>query len=254
MKIVILADSVALPRPKGAGNIPYESTYPYILDRALRARLGNESPLLIERGMRSRTVTDVITDWHEEIDLKQADVAIVHVGGNDCAPRVFMPWERRVIEKLPMRKFRTNLLRWEKKYKRNLLLVMPNRCYVPLSQFKHKVEEIVKLAAHSKLKCVFFVDIMPVTERIIHHLLGVAKNVEQYNKVLGAQAKHSGVSVIDISELVRREGGLDKVTFDGMHYNEAGHRMLANELESRIFALVERESAGAGPRLKRATK
>ena len=56
MKVVILADSLALPREEVGGERCFEACYPYLLHESLRDEFGKEAPLIIERGMRLRTV------------------------------------------------------------------------------------------------------------------------------------------------------------------------------------------------------
>ena len=89
MKIVVMADSLAMAR-EGETNVAYETTYPYLLDQWLRQRFGSRAPLLIERGMRRRTIEYVLDEWYELVDLRKPEVVIVHVGIVDCAPRVFL--------------------------------------------------------------------------------------------------------------------------------------------------------------------
>jgi len=55
MKIVVMADSLAMAR-EGETNVAFEATYPYLLDQSLRRRFQAEAPLVIERGMRRRTI------------------------------------------------------------------------------------------------------------------------------------------------------------------------------------------------------
>lgn len=238
-KIVVLGDSICLPRAKGAGNIPYESTYPYLLDQALRRRYGAESPIVIECGMRSRTIRDAVSDWNEEVYLKAADIVIVQVGGNDCAPRVFQSWEQRMLERMPFRGLRYRILRFERKYRRQLLLAMPKRVFTTLKAFWTKVGELVARAEHQKLDRLILITIMPVTEKINYHLPGVGKAVHQYNEAFLAHASNPRVRVIDVGELYQRHGGIEAVSLDGMHINEFGHKVLAAELERVVTESLE---------------
>lgn len=238
-KIVILGDSICLPRAKGAGNIPYEATYPYLLDQALRKRYGEESPIVIECGMRSRTIRDVVSDWHEEVYLKAADIVIVQVGGNDCAPRVFQSWEQRMVDRLPLRGLRNRILRFERKYRRQLLLAMPRRVFTTLKAFWSRVNELVVRAENQKLDRLIFVTVMPVTEKINYYLPGVAKAVHQYNEAFLSHAMHPRVRIVNVGELYGKHGGIEAVSLDGMHINEHGHRVLAAELERVIVEALE---------------
>jgi hypothetical protein len=52
-KVVIFADSQALPRGKTWGNLPVELTYPWLMQQLLKQEHGDRAPVIIERGMRN---------------------------------------------------------------------------------------------------------------------------------------------------------------------------------------------------------
>ena len=78
-KISILADSLALPRPPGEGDLLLEETYPYFLEHLCRQQYGINAPIVMEHGKRFRTIDQVVEDWPELVIVKQADIAIVMV-------------------------------------------------------------------------------------------------------------------------------------------------------------------------------
>lgn len=242
MRIVILADSTALARAKSAGNIPYENTYPYLLEQSMKERFGADGPTFIERGMRSRTIEDVVKDWYDEVELKNADIVIVHVGGNDAAPRVFLPHEREFLETIPFGWLRNQIFLWEKKYKRHLIRLIPNRVNVPLRRFRQKVAETIERASHSKLTRLILVNIVPINHRLEYLCPGIGKNTELYNRVLAEQASHPKVTVVNVRDLVPRHGGINRVILeDGMHLTRYGHQAIASELEAEILKVMEKE-------------
>jgi lysophospholipase L1-like esterase len=243
MKIVILADSLALARQEGGGNIPFEFTYPYSLDQSLRKRLGQDSPLVIERGMRSRTIERVLDDWFEQVELKAADVVIVRVGVVDCAPRVFLRRECGFIENLRPKRLRKLILNFVNKNKSRIVLLR-RLVYVPPARFKRLVEEMVQRARSCKVVSLLLINIISPPDPLEQRSQGFQKNVRIYNQILSEQVDGRSIQLIDLNSLVQQEGGPEQLTIDGIHINEEGHRILARELEAHIL-LLRNESFAA---------
>lgn len=242
MKVVILADSLALPRQEGEGNIAYEATYPYLLDQSLRQQLAQRAPFIIERGMRSRTIEQVREEWFEMVELRAADVVIVHIGIVDCAPRIFLPRERAFVQKMRPARLRVRFLNFVHKHRRRIIEMRP-RVYVPVEKFRHAVEEIVKKARACGVRSLIFVNIIAPPEQMEQRSPGFRQNVEDYNRILQSQVNEQWIRVVDLNNLIRQNGGPDRLMVDGIHINEAGHRMLAQELERHILNLLEDHAA-----------
>jgi lysophospholipase L1-like esterase len=240
MKVVILADSLALPRQAGEGDIPYEATYPYLLDQSLRRQSNQRAPWIIERGMRSRTIESVLDEWFEMVELRGAEVVVVHVGIVDCAPRVFMPRERAFVERLRPARVRVRFLDFVHRHRRRIIQ-MRGRVYVPAWKFKARVEEVVRRARASGVRSLVFINIIEPPSQMEERSPGFRRNVEDYNRILQAQADGQGVHLIDLDRLIREGGGPEELTVDGIHVNRTGHRMLAQELERHLLSLLEDE-------------
>lgn len=236
MKIVILADSLALAREEGGGNIPFEATYPYLLDRSLRQRLGQDSPLVIERGMRSRTIERVLDDWFEQVELKAADVVIVHIGIVDCAPRVFLRRERGFVENLRPECLRKLILNFVNKNRRQIVRLR-RLVYVPPARFKRLVEEMVQQARSCKVRSLLLINIISPPDPLERRSPGFQNNVKIYNQILSDQVDGRSIQLLDLNSLVQQRGGPEQLTIDGIHINEEGHRILARQLEAHILML-----------------
>jgi lysophospholipase L1-like esterase len=59
-----------------------------------------------------------------------------------------------------------------------------------------------------------------------------------YNQILKAHADADGVHLIDLDRMIKEAGGVEQLTVDGIHLNEAGHAMLAREIEEHVLSLV----------------
>lgn len=236
MKIVVMADSLAMPRQEGEGNIPFEATYPYLLDQSLRRQLGKQAPVIIERGMRRRTIEYVLDEWFELVELRAPDVVVVHVGIVDCAPRVFLRRERQFVENLRPAVLRNFVLNFVRKHRRAVVR-MRGRAYVPPQRFRALVAQVIQKAKQDRLRLLVFVNIIAPPAAMEERSPGFNENVATYNQILQEQAQGEGIRLIDLNQLISAGGGSEKLTIDGIHINEAGHAMLAREIENHIMSL-----------------
>jgi|RhiMetdeSRZDD1v2_1073273.scaffolds.fasta_scaffold309969_2 acyl-CoA thioesterase I len=243
MKVVILADSLALPREEVGGERCFEATYPFVLHELLRRKFGASSPMVIERGMRLRTVEAVLTDWHEQVTLRNADVVVVHVGVVDCAPRIFLRRENAFISKRPSW-IREPILKFVHDYRRQIIQKRP-RVYVPLPRFQRHVEEVTQKARKSDLLSLVYVNIVEPPDSTEYRSPGFQQNVQRYNQVLLSQASQPRVTLIDFNRSISQQGGSDKLTTDGVHLNESAHQILAQQLENHISSLFGAQKEAA---------
>ena len=240
MKIVIFADSLALPREEEAGNVPYENTYPYLLDQSLRELYGKRSPIVHERGERRRSIKDVLLDWQEQVDRRKADIVIIQVGIVDCAPRVFLPGERKIMSLVRPSELRETILNHVRKNRRRIISMRPNRVYVPIDLFEQCVDKIVYRGYKSGLHSLIFINIISPSDTLEYRSPGFQKNVNHYNlrleqRVLGNKM----VKLIDFNELIRQHGGTELLTVEGMHPNSTGHALLAQSLSDTIIKFID---------------
>jgi len=235
MKIVVMADSLAMAR-EGETNVAYETTYPYLLEQRLRERFGAQAPLIIERGMRRRTIEYVLDEWYELVDLRKADVVVIHVGIVDCAPRVFLRRERQFVENLRPGFLREFVLGKVHRHRR-AIVNMRKKVYVPPDRFNGLVAQVMAKAKESKLRSLVMVNIITPPAEMDERSPGFIRNVGVYNEILKAHANGSGVHLIDLDGMIKAAGGVEQLTVDGIHINEAGHEMLAKEIEKHVLSL-----------------
>lgn len=240
MKIVILADSLALPREEDGNKILYEATYPFLLDQSLREHLKERAPLVIERGMRRRTIEYVLDDWLEMVEMRRPEVVVVHVGIVDCAPRVFLRREGQLVEKLRPAALKKFVFDFVHRHRRRIIELRP-RVYVDPVRFKNLVERVVEKAREFDVRSLIFINIITPPDEMEGRSPGFQKNVEIYNRILSEQGAAAGVDVIDLNKLIQQKGGTSKLTVDGIHINEVGHKMLAQELEKHFLSTIETE-------------
>jgi lysophospholipase L1-like esterase len=230
-----MADSLAMAR-EGETNISFEATYPYLLDQWLRRRFQSDAPLVIERAMRRRTIEYVLDEWYELVDLRKADVVVVHVGIVDCAPRVFLRRERQFVENLRPTFLRESILRNVHQHRRAIVKIR-KKVYVPAERFARHVGQVVERAKQSKLRSLLFVNIIMPPAEMDERSPGFIKNVGVYNEILKSHANGAGVHLIDLDRMIKEAGGVEQLTVDGIHINETGHLILAREIETHILSL-----------------
>jgi len=236
MKIVVMADSLAMAR-EGESNVAYETTYPYLLDQWLRQRFGSQAPLVSERGMRRRTIEYVLDEWYELVDLRKTDVVVVHVGIVDCAPRVFLRRERQFVENLRPGFLRRSILDYVHRHRR-AVVNMRKKVYVPPERFNALVGQVMAKAKASELRSLVIVNIITPPAEMDERSPGFIRNVGIYNEILRTHAEANGAHLIDIDRLIKEAGGVEQLTVDGIHINEAGHKMLAQEIEKHVLSLI----------------
>lgn len=239
-KVVILADSLALPR-EGVDDIPYEATYPFLLEQRLRLRSPADLPIIMERGMRRRTIEYVLDDWLELVELRRPDLVIIHVGIVDCAPRLFLRRERQVIENLRWGWLRNLILSFVHKHRARIIRWRP-RVYVPLARFNRLVDQVVEQARRLGVPLVFVNIIEPPLE-LEKRSPGFQRNVELYNQVLESKIDGTAVQLIDVNCLIAQDGGPNALMVDGIHINRKGHLILARELERLIVQHLKPQPA-----------
>jgi lysophospholipase L1-like esterase len=240
-KVLILADSLALPR-EGADDIPYESTYPYLLEERLR-RHYRVPPIILERGMRRRTIEYVLDEWFELVELRTPDLIIIHVGIVDCAPRIFLRRERQFVEGLRWRRLRESILKFVHQH-RAWIIRTRRRVYVPLDRFRPLVQNVVDKARQQKTPVVF-VNIIEPADEIEKRSPGFQENVRLYNQVLAGHADGQHVLLVDLNSIVIEHGSAQMLTADGIHIDRQGHELLAGELEKIIHQFLKPQTESA---------
>ncbi len=231
MRIVILADSLALPRGQTWGDIPYEETYPYLLDRMLRKGYPEHQPVVHEHGARFRTILRVVEDWEDAVELRRADAAIVHVGIVDCAPRVLSPSERRMVARIRPAILRSAVVSLAHRMRRVSIRLRGERPYLTESEFREGVRNVVRRARAHGLRALVFVNMLVPTDELEHRSPGFQRNATRYNRILAEECRESGI-LVDLNDIAIQHGGVAAITVDGMHPNRKGHRLLAAALSA----------------------
>ncbi len=242
LKIAIVADSLALPRPADAGLVRYEETYPVLLRRMLCNAVPDREVLIAERGQRFRTMGSVLQDWTEIVEYRQPHFVVVHVGIVDCAPRIFSANERSRLERLRPALLRRAVLWAIRKLRPLLISARAQRVYTRLPDFETACRSVLERARESGVQHVIVVNILQPTAELESRSPGYIANHAAYNTVLRSVCADKDVVLLDYDRLVQQAGGTAAMTVDGMHPNPAGHHLLAQAICEAIAEKLQKYS------------
>jgi len=237
MRIVVLADSMAMPRLEQGCMIYWDDTWPYLLEQSLRNR-GIESEV-INCASRSRTA-DTLTglDFLEHIIWKRPQAIILQVGIVDCTPRVFSKREKKLLNYpfVPAR-----LRDWLVNYRsaRRPRLVKRN----PLGKVDTPPEKFRDFLAHffskvTALESDIQLIVLPVVANIPMMEMrspGYGENVRLYNDILKSCSLAAKACWLDPGELFAEAEVRNHFCADGYHLNEAGTRRIAAAIGSLLM-------------------
>jgi len=245
VKIVIIADSLALPRPPEAGLVHYEETYPVLLQRLLGQPSEGIEFLVAERGKRFRTMADCVRDWTEVVAYRNPRIVVVQTGIVDCAPRVFSQTERQFIERIRPRLLQRLVLAVVARCRPFLVRLRKNRVYEPLDGFAEACRNVIERARNDGIADLFFLNILTPTAELDARSPGYISNQRAYNDALTKACAGTHAQVLDIDGAFRQAGGTAALTVDGMHPNASGHRMIAIILRNAILNTAQPRTAHA---------
>lgn len=209
-KIVILSDSLALPRKIGEDLVPWEDTYPF----NLKEHLASFEIINVSLGGAS------IKDLRKQVNyykILKPDILILQCGIVDAAPRAFGRIEIELIKKL-------HLFRLTKHFYRPLVRYRAHH-YANLKTFTKLLKEI---KSEISAKHFFVLGILPPNPSYEKQLPGVSVSIERYNEAL----KKAADCYID-SESIPKSG----IAPDHHHLNGIGHDFFFRKIQEKIQEL-----------------
>lgn len=225
MNIGIFSDSLSLPRPLDERDpIFYAEVYSSLVAAELR-KFGME--VNIENfGKRNRTTADELDPWLEDIAYRDFDVIIVHVGINDCVPRLISKRMNKWIKSLSPR-LQTNVVRLFKVLETlHLIKRKVSKAYVSLGKFSRNIKEwLAKLKGTEK---VIFIGIAPPGNFLKKKNQNIEAVVFKYNEAIKKIALDNNCRFISISQD-------EYLYYDGIHLNKEGHKFIANNILKELL-------------------
>lgn len=209
-QILIITDSLGFPRLEPEV-VVYDDTYIALLKQAF------PNCDFIHQGMGGATIDKLITHAAYFFGSLKPDLVFVQSGIVDAAPRTTTYTEHQIIKRLPIV---GNLIgKIIKKYSRQIRNYR-KITYTPPDKFKRSIEHLQKNFTN-----VYWIGIIPATDKYEEHLPGVRKNIEIYNEILEKYG-HGFVSTKTFDE--------NDLMTDFHHLSVSGHKKMFEILSERI--------------------
>lgn len=227
--LLVLGDSLGLPRTdrKSGRQHGAENTYSWMLGHPTRPY---QPTSLCQRYF---TTTDALELLREEPALAHTEAALIHLGLNDCAKRIFLEPERLALSLLPVA-LRNEMLKFAKLYRTALLSRLAARHYVPLEQFQRNLDVLIDALRNGGCGKVVLTTIILPPSRTWPATPGVNENFARYNLAIMEAAARNGGIVLDLNRLVAERGMQEMLIEDGMHLSDAGHKMFTRDVVAKL--------------------
>lgn len=228
-RLLVLADSLGLPRPddKGGDDLGAERTYPMLL---LDGLPDHSVDSWCQRYFTTRDILDVL---HGHPDLGVGADVLVHIGLNDCANRMFLEPERLALDLLPAAT-KERIVGFAQRYRRLVLSNLPEYHYVAPHDFAANLSAILELLSRRGARRVVVTTIILPPIRFWGATPGIQRNFGRYNQMLMDAAADHGALLFDADRHIWARQHEGVLLPDGMHLSLAGHRMFADEVAALL--------------------
>ena len=218
-KIIIIADSVSMPRP----GVPYEDTWIY--------RIKKEFPHydFIDRSARGSNSARLVTEGGGGADLLESyrpHMVILQFGMADCAPRLFdkKSMEYRLVSRVLPGGLRTRYIDHVKKHRvRN-----PGITDISPEGFRNNVTAYLERARSISAK-VIIIPILPPSEEYMRKSPHVRENVDHYNEIFREAARK--FPHVRIVEPFLNEADMSGIWVDELHIGAKGAEIIFSALK-----------------------
>ena len=236
-RIVVLADSLSLPRNQGKDVLKWEQTWPWVLQNKLNSSGGNYE--VINCGKRARRVDSINgRDFIEDVILKEPNILIIQVGVVDAAPRIISLKEKILLNN---RFFPSRARKWIIRNRNLKRKEITNKdplakVYTKPGQFKNgliKFDIRVKSDYRSKLEKVIFLPILANLTLMEEKSPGYKSNISLYNKILEEFCCERGYIFLKIDTQFYTNANY--FCSDGYHLNPSGSSSIAMKIKDIIL-------------------
>lgn len=221
-RVVILGDSLGMPRPDEEIAIQYEETYPYLLRSFLKewevisvCKRGNN----VENQVHPQYLFD-------DIEVYNPKYVVIYLGVVDCAPRLFSQRQQKLLRQLPGAMGKRIISFFSNH--RSFFTRLCKKVYVTKVDYQKYMEKLINFVL-AKDAIPIIINIVDTNEENKARSYNFTDNILEYNKILLALTQKYKLQLIDIYNL-----GLDFVLPDGIHLNVKGNE----EVARRIAAII----------------
>jgi acyl-CoA thioesterase I len=238
LRVRVYGDSLALPRPGVVGN---DERYVALLEEWWRSR--GEWVELLDRSRPNQTVLQARTAWSDDNAYfgKAVDVAIVHVGICDCAPRPLKPYERAFVSRLPAAA-RESVVKLVHRFRPQLVQARTIRV-VPVPEFRAAYRAwLPEVVANAKRT--YVLDIAPTNAQMEERSPGFMESIRAYNDIIRETVSELGGTLIGVHAAIAAAPNIDDwvVREDGHHITPRTHRAVFEQIRDRELSVSSRAS------------
>lgn len=235
-RIVVLGDSLALPRPEEKENFPasLDNTYPSIILSRVQSAGDLGGGQIWTHCQRYFTTQNAVDLLEQNQDVLAGAHVIFHLGLNDCAVRMFMDDQRLAIGLLPP-EIEAKILGFSRTYRAALIRSFPGFSYVPVQQYRANLHRIAAMAKDAGAESLTFTSVVVVPWKFWPGTPGICHNFTTYNLAMMDVAAQVGANVLDIDRLMWQNNVETTLLKDGMHLSPVGHRHVADAWMKMIF-------------------
>lgn len=241
MKILTIADSLAMPRNEGSDIVLWTETWVYILERELRKT--DRDIQIVNRAERAKTMSSLEAPslFSEYVELFQPDTIIIQLGVVDSMPRIFSLDEQQILN-LQIRS-RFLIPDWVKKQiisnrtKKRQTITAKNplkKVYTAPEKFPNYLSAFINRCRTFNPDIKFLIIPILTDEQIMDSKSpGSTGNKNLYNSLL-RKISTENRDVHMLNEEVFK-GVSDKIfCSDGYHLNNTGNVLLAEEILKKL--------------------
>lgn len=211
MRILVLGDSLGLPRPHRINNyspsetelaVSYNQTYPSIIQKMLIEEFYKENYFeVINRSRRFCNIKDILREFADFLFFYEPDVIILQIGIVDC-------WFREKRTQI------VNIKEFEQTF--------------------NQIIEMLKLRPNCKL---IIVGISPTSEKMDIRYVGQNQEIKKYNNSYKAHVDNNKVFYVDMESFIDPKVANKYLLPDDHHLNIEGNKLVAQELLKIIRSL-----------------
>lgn len=226
-KVLVLADSLALPRKEKDDVVLYEETWPYLLQK------NHPNLHVINWGRRSRTSLTTLSEFNEVV-LINPDTIFIQVGVVDGAPRIFTLFEKAILKRLPT-SIRKKIISSRKRKRNEITGKNPlKKVDVSPDKFEEYLTQFIKKVKSSNPKVtISLVPIVADYEAMETKSKGFTHNINIYNSVIEKVAENTQILLANI-EAFKQNNKQQAFCSDGYHINAKGNQELYKSISQFI--------------------
>lgn len=219
--IVILGDSLSLPRPEDG--IDDTDTYAFKIAK---------NNIVLNKSQYGNNTKKQLSRINADVMGTHADIYIIQLGIVDCSPRIFSYRERKLLSALSL--YFSRIIKKYIEYKTKNRFKKTQRkkiVYVTLSQYVKNMNDIINtIQKHNDVKKIFLINIAYPSESLKRKNYDIENIIKQYNNSLD-EFKNDLIMIVDLFSYTKNNA--DALLQDE-HISIKGHNFITKSILEEI--------------------